>query len=206
MTSIGVVLAITTAHNWHVLQLDVYNAFLNSDLFEEVYMQLPLRYSVDYAASKMERPVCHLNKSTYGLKQASRQWFAKFSSALLGRKFTQPKNDYSLFVHGKGASAVFLLVHVDDIIIAGANSLSLTTIKSKLQSLFKLKDLGDLRDFLRLKITRFSRGISLSQRKYTLSLLDDCNFWGFEPFSLPMDPNLNLSCSDGELHEDTSAY
>jgi len=177
------------------------NAFLNGDLFEEVYMELPKGYtSVD------KNLVCRLNKSIYGLRQAFRYWFYKFSTTLIENGFSQSKNDYSLFTIGKGASLIVLLVYVDDILLVGPSATCVHSIQAKLQALFKLKILGSLQYFLGLEVAKSSKGIFLTQRKYALSLLEDTGFLDCKPSSLPMDPNLKLNMLSGDLLPDPSMY
>ncbi|KAF3683173.1 putative protein kinase 2B, chloroplastic-like [Capsicum annuum] len=74
------------------IEIDVYNAFLHSDLDEEVYMEMP-----DGFKEGMKHKTCRLVKSLYGLKQASRKWNMKLTAALLSAGFTQTNYDYSLF-------------------------------------------------------------------------------------------------------------
>ena len=82
LVTVKVMLALAASQQWHLVQLDVNNAFLNGDLFEKVYMELPLGYKVQGEASS-QKLVCKLHKSIYGLKQALRQWNSKFTAALL---------------------------------------------------------------------------------------------------------------------------
>ncbi|GJS81629.1 integrase [Tanacetum coccineum] len=72
-------LAIAVKRRWGIEQLDVNNAFLHGDLEEEVYMKIPQGFS-----TKDETRVCKLKRSIYGLKQASRNWYHKFTKSLVG--------------------------------------------------------------------------------------------------------------------------
>ena len=73
MVTVRVVISLAAAQGWGLYQMDVFNAFLQGDLDEEVYMEMPLGFSHQSGKGK----VCKLIKSLYGLKQASRQWNIK---------------------------------------------------------------------------------------------------------------------------------
>lgn len=123
LVTVKILLALAACQGWHLLQLDVNNAILNGDLFEEVYMDITLGYKPrgEYVSSN-SKLVYKLHKSLYGLRQASRQWYSKLSHILLQLGFTQCKSDYSLLTHGSGLPFVALLVNVDDIIITGPSA------------------------------------------------------------------------------------
>lgn len=97
--------------------------------------------------------VCKLHKSLYGLKQASRQWFAKLSLELQHRGFIQSKNDYSLFLKRSDQEFTVVAVYVDDIIITGDDDEVIQDLKSHLHNVFSIKYLGLLNCFLGIKIT-----------------------------------------------------
>ena len=116
LTTVRLLLAIVALNQWHLRQLDVNNAFFHGELDEEVYMQIPPGLSVDNP-----QLVCRLQRSLYGLKQASRQWFMKLSSFLSSHGFQQSNADHSLFLRFTGVITTILLVYVDDIILTGNN-------------------------------------------------------------------------------------
>ena len=148
-----------------------------------------------------------MNKSLYGLKHASRQWFAKFSTTLIqDLGFIQSKANYFLFTRQTNPSFLIILVYVDDVLVASDNKDEIARFKLLLDQKFKLKDLGDLKYFLRLEIARSNQGIALCQRKYVLKPLIDAGYLGCKPAKTPMEQNLKLSKYEGEELKDPSLY
>ncbi|XP_031279030.1 uncharacterized protein LOC116137478 [Pistacia vera] len=162
--------------------------FLHGDLHEEIYMDLPpgLR-------RQGENMVCRLRKSLYGLKQASRQWNAKFTEALTNMGFTQSKHDYFLFTWHKGTTVIALIIYVDDILITGNDESSIRTLKEHLNKHFRIKDLGEPKYFLGIEIARSPTGISLSERKYVLELVSDSGLSACKPSIIPLEQNIKLT-------------
>ena len=165
MVTVRTVLAVAAARNWELHQMDVNNAFLHGDLEEIVYMRPPPGFRTNPPGL-----VCRLRKSIYGLRQASRCWFAKLSTALKDNGFVQSYSDYCLFTLHSGTTSLHLLVYVDDLVIAGNNSVAIQALKTYLNSCFRMKDLGLLKYFLGIEVARSPTGISLCQRKYALDI------------------------------------
>ena len=160
MTIVRLVLSLAASQGWHLHQLDVNIAFLHGDLHEEVYMKVSPGLIVANPAL-----VCKLQRSLYGLKQASRQWNAKLTSTLLDSGFQQSKADYFLFTKRSPTGLTIVLVYVDDLVLTGTNLVEIQQLKQSLDAKFGIKDLGILKYFLGFEVARSTLGIVLHQRK-----------------------------------------
>ncbi|CAM8959402.1 unnamed protein product [Rhodiola kirilowii] len=118
MTTVRCVLVVAAVRKWPLFQLDVNNAFLHGILDEDVYMKLPPGF---YPQARHQGLVCKLQRSIYGLKQDSRQWFSRFSDALIEFGFVQSLIDYSLFTMTTNEHFPILLVYVDDVVLTGTS-------------------------------------------------------------------------------------
>ncbi|XP_034217357.1 uncharacterized mitochondrial protein AtMg00810-like [Prunus dulcis] len=153
-----------------------------------------------------EHLVCRLHKSLYGLKQASRNWFAKFTNALQDAGFVQSLADYSLFTRYHDNSFTIILIYVDDIVITENDPKAIQSLKDFLHARFRIKDLGNLKIFLGIEVARSKKGIFISQRKYALDILDDAGLLGARPYSFPMEQTLRLNPTDGKPLQDPTRY
>jgi hypothetical protein len=201
LTTVRLVIALSSIHNWHLHQLDVSTAFLHGDLQEDVYMVIP-----PGVKSTKPNQVCKLTKSLYGLKQASRKWYEKLTSVLYDQHYTQATSDHSLFVKKTPTSFTILLVYVDDILLAGNSLTEFDHIKSILDSLFTIKDLGLLKYLLGIEVAHSKLGISLCQPKYCLDLHDDTDCLGSKPLSTLSDSSVKLHSDSSAPFEDVPAY
>ncbi|GKD72486.1 putative RNA-directed DNA polymerase, partial [Tanacetum coccineum] len=162
--------------------MDYHDSFALVANNEEVYMKIPQGFSKDG-----ETRVCRLRKSLYGLKQASRNWYHKFTIFLSGLSFRQFKADHSLFIYETASITVVVLIYVDDVIITRNCLNKIQEIKKQLDKEFNVKDLGPLKYFLGIEVAKTSDGLVLSHRKYTLDILKDSGKLGCKPSSFPIE-------------------
>ncbi|XP_019434862.1 PREDICTED: uncharacterized protein LOC109341415 [Lupinus angustifolius] len=148
-----------------------------------------------------------LEKSLYGLKQASRQWFAKLSAFLLKQGYHKAKGDHSLFIKWSSTNLITaILIYVDDIIITSININEIDNIKLLLDRTFKTKDLGDLKYFLGFEIAKNKSGISMNQRKYALEIISDAGMIGCKPASTPMVHGTHIHQNSSDPWPDPADY
>jgi len=98
-------------------------------------------------------------------------------------------SNYSLFTRKTKNSLSILLVYVDDIILAGDSLQEIERNKYFLNYSFNIKDLGELKYFLGLKVSRSKKGIHLCQRKYAFDILEETGLLGSKPCLTPLMSN-----------------
>lgn len=214
LTTVRTLLAVAAMQNWFTCQMDVSNAFLHGELSDIIYMKLPSGYTHlgcrITATSALQSPksglVCRLKKTLYGLKQAPRLWFGKLSSTLLSMGYIQSKNDYSLFFIHTHSTVTLILVYVDDLLFSGNCMSSIQSLKAMLAQTFHMKDMGDLRYFLGIEISRSAEGIFMCQKKYANDIIVEFGMAGKRPLQLPMDVHLKLTPAVGDELPDPTVY
>jgi hypothetical protein len=180
LTTVKTLLSVINHKGLVAEQLDVKNAFLHGHIGEEIYMKPPPGLN---AASNL---VCKLKKSLYGLKQAPRAWNSRFDTFMEKLMFERSKNDKCLYVQKTNGNEIYLVLYVDDIILAGKNPDSLNIIKEKLKQEFNMTDLGKLRLFLGIKIDCSENGMFLSQQVYIRQMLKKFGMEECKPVKTPM--------------------
>uniref|UniRef100_A0A2N9HZW3 Integrase catalytic domain-containing protein n=1 Tax=Fagus sylvatica TaxID=28930 RepID=A0A2N9HZW3_FAGSY len=193
--------------DWPLHQFDVKNAknaFLHGNLQEEeVYMELPPGCNLQTEGNKQ---VCRLRKSLYGLKQSPRAWFGRFTSFMKSIGYKQSNSDHTLFLKHNEEQITALIVYVDDMIVTGNDLEERKTLQEHLAREFEMKDLGELKYFLGIEVSRSKKGIFLSQRKYALDLLNETGMTACSPASTPMEENLKLCVHPNQVPANKERY
>ncbi|KAH9769750.1 protein kinase domain-containing protein [Citrus sinensis] len=200
---VGVLLSVAANLDWSLNKLYVKNAFLNGDLEEEVYMEAPPGFTEKFGSK-----VCRLKRLIlYGLKQSPRAWFERFTKFVKSQGYSQGQADHTFFIKAFTKDKLSILtVYVDDIILTGDDTEEMSILKQCLAKEFEIKDLGQLRYFLGMEVARSTKGIMVSQRKYTLDLLKKTGMSGCKPADTPINPNVKLGEMKRGVHVDTGRY
>ncbi|KAL0428232.1 UNVERIFIED_CONTAM: putative mitochondrial protein [Sesamum latifolium] len=111
------------------------------------------------------------------LPQASRQWNLELTTKLMEFGFQQSPHDHCLFVKRSDSCFLALLVYVDDIFLTRSSTTKIDAVKTYLDRLFTIKDLGPAKYFLGLQLARSDHGLLVTQTKYLTDILEDANRW-----------------------------
>ncbi len=190
LASFRLILAVAARNGWAADTFDFNNAYLNSKLDEEVYLEQP----PDHEFQDRRRYVLKLEKALYGLKQGGRKWYETLCVALADVGFKRAESDYGVFFLHLHPHIAVLAIHVGDCLITGSSHALLKSSKQKLGARYKLTDLGPASWLLGIKVSRDldARTLSLSQHAYIDSILRRFNFTDLKPISTPMDPHIQL--------------
>lgn len=111
----------------------------------------------------------------------------------------------SLFIYKQGSQCIYVLVYVDDILVAGYATI-VAAFNKALSDRFSLKDRGSLSYFLGIEAVRTSSGLHLMQKKYITDLLSKMNMSDAKPVSTLMQSTPKLSLLSGTALQDPKEY
>jgi len=184
-------LSVAASKDWEVHHVDVKTAFLNAKMDKEMYIKLP-----DGVEDGSLEEVCRFNLALYGTKQAGRLWGIKLDKELNDMGAVRSKVDPCLYewqhpVHGR----VFVLVYVDDLIVAGETLAGVNAIKRSVSARFDVRDMGEVKDFIGMKVMRdkAAKQLTLSNPGHIMTLLKAFGMEACTPNKTAMATGVKLS-------------
>ncbi|CAI7861239.1 unnamed protein product [Closterium sp. NIES-53] len=206
MTTLRVLLHVAAQRDYELHSLDFSTASLQGSLHEEIWLRHPPGYTGSFPPGtqwSLRRPV-------YGLRQAPREWHDTLRTTLAALGFAPSTADPSLFLRTDTSLPPFyILLYVDDLVLATADTARLAHVKSELQKRHTCTDLGELHNYLGLQITRdrAQRTITLTQSHMVQQVLQRFDFTYSSRQATPLSTRHSLSAlPSNEFVEPSGPY
>ena len=199
------VLSMVAQFDWRVLQFDVASAYLNADPVRTVYATYPagfrdfLQRTHDTAPFNPDEYLLRVAKNVYGAPDAGRIWYERLSEVLTGNLgFHISPVDRCLFkltsTSNNTHATCILLVYVDDLLIAGEQSL-VERVSAALRQQFVLKEGGQ--DYLGLEINTQTNGtVRVSQGTYARSIVTSTGYNNSNSVPTPLPTDFTAATTD----------
>ncbi|CAI7729286.1 unnamed protein product [Closterium sp. NIES-54] len=206
MTTLWVLLHVAAHRDYELHSLDFSTAFLQGSLHEEIWLRRP----PSFTGTSPPGTQWSLRRPVYGLRQAPREWHNTLRTTLAALGFAPSTADPSLFLRtDTSLPSFYILVYVDDLVFATADTAGLAYVKSELQKRHTCTDLGELRSYLGLQITRdrARRTITLTQSHMVQQVLQRFGFTYSSPQATPLPTRHSLlSLPSDESVESSGPY
>ena len=205
-------LTIMATLDYEIDCVDVITAFLLADLQEEIYIEIPDGYP---DKQRFDGKVLRLLKNLYGLKQAPMEWNATIDKYLKSLGFQPIQSDRCIYVGTFNGETCYILLYVDDMLIASKNRATMQGLKDAVHQKFPIKDKGPVTFFLNMHIhrDRKARTITLHQQPKIEKLLSDHRLSPEEKkqvakvSKIPASPEIFLSAEQcPENQDDANAF
>ncbi|CAI5935048.1 unnamed protein product [Closterium sp. NIES-65] len=192
MTTLRVLLHVAAQREYELHSLDFSTAFLQGSLHEAIWLRRPQGFTGSFP----EGTQWSLRRPVYGLRQAPREWHDTLRTTLAALEFAPSTADPSLFLRTDTSLPPFyILMYVDDLVLATADTEALALVKAELRKRHTCTDLGELRSYLRLQITRdrARRTITLTRSHMVHQVLHRFRFTYSSPQPTPLATGHSLS-------------
>jgi hypothetical protein len=164
--SIRILFALAQVYKLHIHQMDVDTAFLYAPLEESIYMRPPV------GMKGIPHDYClRLKKSLYGLKQAPLNFNNHIDEFITDMGFKKCILDNCMYVMMLDTAKIVLALYVDDIILVGDDLTVIEDIKSEFKETFQMKDLGEMKNYLGMRITRSADSLVVDQTQYATDVV-----------------------------------
>ncbi|KAL0454353.1 UNVERIFIED_CONTAM: Retrovirus-related Pol polyprotein from transposon TNT 1-94 [Sesamum latifolium] len=169
-TTVRILLALVAHHDWKLKQMDVKTAFLHGDLEEKIFLNQPCGF-VD---KKNPNHVC-----------------------MLKNRYMRSDFDPCLYFKNESSMPIFLVLYVNDMLIASPSLTLITELQNSLRKSFEMKDLGNAKKILGMSIERDRKSstIFLNQSTYVQNVLEKFSMENAKPTSIPLAAHFQL-CKD----------
>jgi len=195
-TTLRILFAFAAINNLKLSQMDVDTAFLNAKFADDevLYVEPMIGYQARFKKlctshgldSNNKNVKLRLKKALYGLKQAPLAWNRELDTYLKEIGFRPFESEPCLYVKYVGDDIILLPVYVDDFIIAYSNVDVYNEFKEQLMSKYRMKDLGELKQILGMRVLRSDEAICVDQVQYLEKVLADNNIRSNETREYPL--------------------
>ena len=147
-----------------------------------------------------EGKVYRLRKALYGLKQASLAWNKQADKSLKDLGYTRCLSDTGIYVKIENNDINIVILYVDDVLFLGNNKTKLMKIKADFMKKWECRDLGPIKEYLRMDIQRDRKNHTLiiDQINYAKKIVERFGQNNSRPTNTPLPVGYNPTLNTGQ--------